>query len=117
MTGALEALAQLWRDEAAVLRRCGHESTATLSETHAAELEAAWLAHRLELLTVGEAAEESGYSTSCLYAALRDGTVENAGRRGAPRIRRADLPKRLGRRPQGLIPLERAIIVADLDNT
>ena len=111
MKDPLAELAEQWRDEAAVLRRCGHERTATLCETHATQVEAAWRDHELELLTVGEAAEASGYSTSRLYAALRDGTVPNAGKPGAPRVRRYDLPRRPQRRTPSCPAVDRVAIV------
>jgi len=45
-------------------------------------------------LTLEEAARESGYSADHLGRLVRDGRIPNAGRHHAPRIRRADLPKR-----------------------
>ena len=47
-------------------------------------------------LTLAEAALESGYSVDHLRHAVASGQIANAGRRGAPRIRRADLPKKPG---------------------
>ena len=118
MKGLLAELVKQWRDEhATLLRRYGDERGAQICEYHAAQLEEALDEHESELLSIAEASEQSGYSQSYLYHAVQDGALPNAGRRGAPSIRRADLPKRLARRPQWLIPLERAIIVADLDNT
>ncbi len=114
----LAALAARWREkDAPFLREHGDEQGAVISLLHAVQLEEALHEHESELLSIAEASEESGYSQSYLYHAVRDGTLPNAGRRGAPRIRRADLPKRLGRRRQGLIPLERAAILTDLDIT
>lgn len=60
----------------------------------AAELEEAMHAAADEALTLGEAAEQSGYSRRRLRELIADGTVPNAGRKGAPRIRRGDLPMR-----------------------
>jgi len=117
MKGPLAELVQRWQDEAAVLRRCGHERTAALNERHASQVEAVWREHQLEPLTVRAAAAESGYSESHLYHALVEGgALRNCGQLRAPRIRRCDLPRK-PRGSEGLIPLERAAILADLDNT
>jgi hypothetical protein len=50
-----------------------------------------------ELLTLDAATTESGYSAERLRHLVADGAVPNAGRRGAPRVRRGDLPKRANR--------------------
>lgn len=47
-----------------------------------------------ETFNLTEAAELSGYSADHLGKLVREGTIPNAGRPGAPRIRRGDLPKR-----------------------
>ena len=47
-----------------------------------------------DALTLNAASELSGYSTDHLSRMLREGTIPNAGRKGVPRIRRADLPNR-----------------------
>ena len=47
-----------------------------------------------EVLSVSDAAAESGYSSEYLARLVREGTIPNAGRHGAPRIRRGDLPYR-----------------------
>ncbi len=49
-----------------------------------------------QLLTLTEAANCSGYSTDHLGRLIRDGTIPNAGRPSAPRIRRRDLPQKPG---------------------
>jgi len=49
-----------------------------------------------EKLTLEEAAEESGYSADHLRRLIRAGTVPNAGRRHAPLILRANLPRKPG---------------------
>ncbi len=51
------------------------------------------------VLSLSEAAFRSGYSVEHLGRLIRDGRLPNAGRRGAPRIRGADLP----RKPPGLV--------------
>jgi len=51
----------------------------------------------LEALSLPQAASESGYSADHLAREVRVGRIPNAGRRGAPRIRRGDLPRKPGR--------------------
>jgi hypothetical protein len=58
------------------------------------DLAAALEAHRLELLTLREAADESGYSYSSLEKSVRDGDIPNYGKKGRPRVRRGDLPRK-----------------------
>lgn len=87
-------LSDLWRAEAETLRRYGHATTAKACERHADGLEQAWREWQLEELSIGDAAEESGYSASRLYNMLESGGLPNAGRQGAPRIQRRDLPRR-----------------------
>jgi len=111
MKGALAALAERWRDDAEVLRRCGSERTAALCETHAAQLEAAWRAYLFEPLSIEVAAKESGYSESRLYRLVESGVVENAGKLGAPLIRRAHLPRRPQRRTPSCPAADRVAIV------
>lgn len=88
----LRKLPERWREEARTLRLYGHEPTAKACERHAEEMEEAVRAYQEETLTVAEAAEESGYSESHLRALLAETKLANAGREGAPRIRRGDLP-------------------------
>ena len=83
-----------WRARAADLRRYGADGPARALEAAATELDAALREHADEVLTLAEAARESGYSTRRLRELLADGTIPQAGRRGAPRIRRGDLPRR-----------------------
>jgi hypothetical protein len=89
-----DALAAEWRSRAAELRRYGAEPQAVTLEAAAAELDAVLAEAADAELTLAEAAAESGYSDRRLRELLADGTIPQAGRRGAPRIRRADLPRR-----------------------
>ncbi|GIW51245.1 MAG: hypothetical protein KatS3mg081_0600 [Gemmatimonadales bacterium] len=50
------------------------------------------------LLTLQEAARESGYSADHLGRLIRQGRIPNSGRPGAPLIRRGDLPLKPGLR-------------------
>jgi|SRR5579862_881933 len=92
-------LVAAWRDRAELLRRHGAIEAAATTETLADELEVAIPVENDELLTLAQAAETSGYSEDHLGREIREGRLPNAGRSGAPRIRRADLPRKLpGRR-------------------
>jgi hypothetical protein len=97
----VEALVQQWRGHATLLRQYRQESQADWLEDRAAELEAALQAQDVELLTLTEAAELSGYSADHLGRLVRSGALKNHGRPNAPRVRRGDLPKKLllGRHP------------------
>ena len=84
-----------WRAEAEVLRRRGAESLATSLESCATELKEWAQRHQLELLTLEQASTESGYSYSALQHAVAEKRIENAGTPHRPRIRRADLPRKV----------------------
>lgn len=62
----------------------------------AGELEAALLATACEALTLEASAQESGYTVDHLRHQVAAGVIPNAGRRGAPRICRGDLPRKPG---------------------
>lgn len=87
-----EELLAHWRAEAALLRRYGHDATATACELHAREVAAVLTTVDSGELTLGEAAAESGFTADHLGRLLRQGKLTNAGSPGAPRIRRSDLP-------------------------
>ena len=55
----------------------------------------------MEVLSLSEAAAESGYSKRRLRELLTEGKVPNQGERGRPRILRADLPLKAGRNRNG----------------
>jgi hypothetical protein len=93
-----DALGAAWRDRAAELRRYGAEPQAVTLEAAAAELDAALREAADEPLTLAEAAEESGYSERRLRELVAAGEVPQAGRKGRPRVRRGDLPRRPSRR-------------------
>jgi len=92
------ALADLWRERATMLRRHGADASAMTLEAVAGELEASLRAAAETVLTLTEAARESGLSAERLRHLVAAGTIENAGHRGAPRIRRQDLPAKAGAR-------------------
>jgi hypothetical protein len=67
---------------------------AALAGEIVADLEKIAESDRGDELTLTAASALSGYSTDHLSRLIRDGSIPNAGRRGSPRIRRADLPIR-----------------------
>lgn len=89
-------LSACWRENAQTLRRWGARDQAEVLEACAEALEALQGTEANRALTLSEAAEESGYSADHLGRLVRQGKIPNAGRRGAPRIRRADLHGRPG---------------------
>jgi len=91
----LHELPHEWQAEAARLRgRYGLEEMAKLCEALAGELSEALRDRAEEELTLDQAVAESGYSKRRLRQLVAEGSVPNAGRKGAPRIRRADLPRK-----------------------
>jgi hypothetical protein len=91
-------LPQTWRDRAAQLRRwAGAEGAAIAWEAAAAELDATMREAADAPLTLAEGARESNYSERRLRELVAEGAIPNAGRKGAPRIRRGDLPRRPGK--------------------
>ena len=89
-----EDLTDQWEADAEKLREYGQESAAKVAELHAYQLREALRAAGDESLTLAEAAAESGYSKRRLRELVSKGSVPNAGRKGAPRIRRGDLPRK-----------------------
>lgn len=92
------ALPGIWRQRAEGLRRYS-EPAANAYEDAASELEQALQALGEVTLTLVQAARECGYSTDHLGSLVRKGTIPNAGRRDAPRIRRSDLPTKASTAP------------------
>ena len=98
MTGraSVEALPATWRRQAKALRQYGGDTPAVALESCAAELEATLRKRDQTTLSLTEAARESGYSADHLGRLVRDGRIPNAGRPGAPRIARRNLPCKTG---------------------
>lgn len=94
-TDPLAALAARWREDAEQLqRRYEDERVARIFERHAGELEQAIRERDEQLLSLHEAARDSGLSYDHLRHQVAAGVIPNAGRPHAPRIRRCDLPGR-----------------------
>jgi hypothetical protein len=98
----LEALAASWRAEAAILRKRAGGPMAELLEGCADELaeRLAVRATEAELLTLEEAAEESGYSYSGIHKLVTGGKLPNYGGPHRPRVRRGDV-LRFAKRAKG----------------
>ena len=94
---SLADLPPRWTDEATIFRKRGREDLALFLESYLAELEAEMRNEENEPLTIAQAAAEGGYSEEHLRRLVREEQIPNAGRPNAPRIRRADVPKKPGR--------------------
>ena len=99
---SLRDLTRAWRDTASELRRFGAVAQACTLEHCANDLDEAWRDWQQEPLTLEEAGEKSGYSADHLGRLVREGKIPNAGRSGAPRIARRDLPVRSHRTARGV---------------
>src|SRR4051812_19846220 len=88
----LDGLPARWKERAEYLRQYGDPACARLWELASSELEAALVAHGEETLTLVQAAKLSGFTADHLGTQIKSGRIPNAGRDGAPRIRRSDLP-------------------------
>jgi hypothetical protein len=85
-----------WLSEAEHLRPFNAGASAAFEQA-ARELEGVVGEMERQTLTLEEAARESGYHADSLRHMIASGDLPNAGRKGAPRIARKDLPKRAGR--------------------
>ena len=93
-------LIERWQSRAADMERWGCPVAARIWNAAADELEVFAREHALEELTLAQAAAESGYSVAHLGRMIKDRKVENAGTKGAPLMRRDDLPKKPSRNRQ-----------------
>lgn len=94
---AVMHLADVWRQQVAVLRKRGDDRGATVMMGMLDELSDALAASGEEVISLREAAGISGYSTSHLARMIREGDLPNAGRPNSPKLRRADVPMKGGR--------------------
>ena len=98
-------LAAKWRDEADAYARDGVAVHGLLGRV-ADELEARAEDYVVEVLTLEQAAEESGYSYSHLQRLVSTGEIPNLGKPGSPRVRRAALPTKPAHRSVRAEPRE-----------
>lgn len=89
------ALLAEWRQRADLFKGYGATEIAATLIRVASELESALEADDNALLTLPMAAAASGYSADHLGRLIRQGTLPNAGRRNAPRIRACELPQKV----------------------
>lgn len=87
---SLRSLANSWHQEAQVLRRRGASGPAEALDSAAEELEEELRKWSLELLTLEEAAQETGLAYDTIQRKVGD-EIPNAGEKGTPRVRRCDL--------------------------
>ena len=83
-----------WRERAKGLVRYS-QPAGNAYEDAADELEKALRRQEDEVLNLTQAADESGYTADYLGRLVKAGEISNAGRPGAPKIRRGDLPKKV----------------------
>ena len=89
----VRGLPATWRERAAQIRRYAPEAAAAFEDA-ASDLERELREADNDVLTLHEAQRESGYSADHLGRLLKAGAIPNVGRKHAPRIRRADLPRK-----------------------
>ena len=85
------ALVAGWRAEAAMLERRGYGREARAAESYAAQLEDRLREWELQALTLEQAAGETGLKYDTIQRRVACGELPNAGRKGAPLVRRCDL--------------------------
>ena len=91
---SIRNLPAAWRRQAKTLRRYGGQALATALERCADELEGTIRERDDTTYSLVEASRESGYSADHLGRLVREGKIPNAGRPGAPRIARRNLPRK-----------------------
>lgn len=101
-------LVTAWLERAELLERYAPHVAAAFRDC-AAELERTLRDDESEALTLAEAALASGYSAEHLRHLIARGELQNAGRRGAPRVRRGDLPRKAKGTPTGYDPAADAL--------
>ncbi len=98
-------LPAFWRELAAGLLPF-NTGAAAVAEAFALHLERALHLSGQELVNLRQASAIGGYSVEHLSRMVKAGTIPNAGRSGAPRVRRCDVPHKPGRQgiPAKAIP-------------
>jgi hypothetical protein len=114
MEGFVHTFAGRLRDRARQLERFGASEAAGACAAVADYLEHEFQVWWSEELSISAASQESGYSAERLRAQVRGGKLP-ARREGSPsgeiRVRRADLPRRVGmNEPQGIDALAREVL-------
>ena len=84
-----------WQNRRAEWRRLGaHVEGVAVADEILADLALLEQSEGAEILSLSEASAESGYSREHLARLIRQGSIPNAGRPNAPRVRRRDLPRK-----------------------
>jgi hypothetical protein len=83
----------LWRAHASEIESYAPHAAAAFHRA-ADQLEQILRHNGLEVLSLEQAAAESGYSVDHLSRLIRQGRIENAGRKNAPGVARSDLPRK-----------------------
>jgi len=105
-------LVEKWERDASVMEDYADARGAAVCRLHVAELREAVRAWHEEVLTLAQAALESGYTEDHLRHLVSDGEIANAGRKGSPRIRRRELPiKKKRQRAAGPSPEKAAAVI------
>jgi hypothetical protein len=112
-----ESLIAAWRDRAHTLERFGDPLCARLWSLAAEELMHALAASHAATVSVPDAAKRTGYTADHLRALIKRGVIPNAGRKGAPCIRVADLPPRKTPGGPGRPPRPRLVLSARARST
>jgi len=90
----IERLAAEFLERASEARRIGLSPVAEVWTEAARVVEQAIMEHEFDVLTVREAAELSGYSAKTIRSYVQDGHLTNMGRKGSPRVKRGELPRK-----------------------
>ena len=91
-------LLEQWRADAQALRRRNCLTQAEMLEQLIQEAAEYEMVESERTVTVAHAAQMGGYSESQIRRMLRQGTIPNSGRVGAPRIAVKDIPYKAGAR-------------------
>jgi AraC-like DNA-binding protein len=94
LEGFVSSVTETWSQRACEFDRHGQEAAAKVMRVLAAELTERCAQYLEELLTLQTAASESGFSREHLARLIRQGTLKNRGKKGAPRVSRGELPGR-----------------------
>ena len=99
LADSFAALAARWRADAEVLRRRGCLEAAALLDSCAADLGDAIAGESCVVVSPAEAARLTGFSAEHIARLIRRGKLPNLGRKHAPRVRLADVPRKAGTLP------------------
>ena len=96
---SVQRLLTRWRAEAETLRSYAATAQADLVTTLADQLEAALLVPEEPSHKLAEAARVLGYDPDYLRKLVREGKLVNHGRKGAPRVRLSECPRKAAAQP------------------